>query len=56
MKEKSESSRILYRLLMEKGYSEEFSNLISQNLNTDFTEDDRLPVALYQSAGSGDCG
>ena len=37
MKEKSESSRILYRLLMEKGYSEEFSNLISQNLNTDFT-------------------
>ena len=37
MKEKSESSRILYRMLMEKGYSEEFSNLISQNLNTDFT-------------------
>ena len=37
MKEKSESSRILYRLLMEKGYSEEFSGLISQNLNTDFT-------------------
>ena len=37
MKEKSESSRILYQMLMEKGYSEEFSNLISQNLNTDFT-------------------
>ena len=37
MKEKSESSRILYRMLMEKGYSEEFSDLISQNLNTDFT-------------------
>lgn len=37
MKEKSESSRILYRMLMEKGYSEEFSGLISQNLNTDFT-------------------
>ena len=36
MIEKSESSRILYRMLMEKGYSEEFSNLISQNLNTDF--------------------
>ena len=37
MKEKSESSMILYRMLMEKGYSEEFSDLISQNLNTDFT-------------------
>ena len=37
MKEKSTSSRILYRMLMEKGYSEEFSDLISQNLNTDFT-------------------
>lgn len=27
MKEKSESSRILYRMLIEKGYSEEFSDL-----------------------------
>lgn len=37
MKEKSPSSKLLYQMLLEKGYSEEFSDLISQNLNTDFT-------------------
>ena len=37
MQEKSASSKALYQMLMERGYSEEFSDLISQNLNTDFT-------------------
>lgn len=37
MKQKSLVSQELYSLLVDKGYSEEFSNLITQNLNTDFT-------------------
>lgn len=37
MKPKSERSQELYKYMISKGYSEEFSNLITQNLNTDFT-------------------
>ena len=37
MKPKSAVSKELYRILMEKGYSQEFSDLITKNLNTDFT-------------------
>lgn len=37
MKPKSEMSQELYEILLEKGYSEEFSDLITKNLNTDFT-------------------
>lgn len=37
MKPKSEQSVKLYHFMMERGYSEEFSDLITRNLNTDFT-------------------
>ncbi len=34
---KSEKSKDLYELMLREGYTEEFSDLITQNLNTDFT-------------------
>ena len=37
MKPKSPMSRELYEILIDKGYSEQFSDLITKNLNTDFT-------------------
>ena len=37
MKPKSSVSVMLYELMIEKGYSEEFSDLVTKNLNTDFT-------------------
>ena len=37
MKERTEISMQLYRLLQKRGYPEDFCLLISQNLNTDFT-------------------
>ena len=37
MKPKSSVSIMLYELMIEKGYSEEFSDLVTKNLNTDFT-------------------
>ena len=37
MKPKSPMSRELYEILIYKGYSEQFSDLITKNLNTDFT-------------------
>lgn len=37
MKPKSPMSLELYEILLDKGYSEEFSDLITKNLNTDFT-------------------
>lgn len=37
MKQKSSVSKMLYELMRDKGYSEEFSDLVTQNLNTDFT-------------------
>ena len=37
MKQKSKMSRMLYERLLEEGYEERFCDLISQNLNTDFT-------------------
>lgn len=37
MKPKSELSLTLYGILKERGYSEELSDLITKNLNTDFT-------------------
>lgn len=36
MKPKSPMSLELYEVLIDKGYSEEFSDLITKNLNTDF--------------------
>ena len=37
MKPKSKMSRMLYEMLMKEGYEERFCDLITQNLNTDFT-------------------
>lgn len=37
MKEKSSLSKMLYELLLERGYNEAFSDIITKNLNTDFT-------------------
>jgi len=37
MKPKSELSQELYQIMLEKGYQERFCDLITQNLNTDFT-------------------
>ena len=37
MKERTELSMQLYHMMLEKGYSEELCNLVSRNLNTDFT-------------------
>lgn len=37
MKPKSEKSKELYKMMISRGYSEDFSNLITMNLNTDFT-------------------
>lgn len=37
MKEKSEKSMELYRLMLEQGYPEGFADEITKNLNTDFT-------------------
>ena len=37
MKEQTEKSMQLYRMLQKRGYPEDFCDLISKNLNTDFT-------------------
>lgn len=34
---KSEKSLELYKLMIKKGYPEEFSDVVTKNLNTDFT-------------------
>lgn len=37
MKKRTELSMQLYRMLLKRGYPEEFCDLITKNLNTDFT-------------------
>ena len=37
MKPKSESSIELYELMLDREYPEEFCDLVTQNLNTDYT-------------------
>lgn len=37
MKERTELSMQLYSMLLKRGYPEEFCDLITKNLNTDFT-------------------
>jgi len=37
MKPRSEMSMELYEMMLDRGYPEEFCDLISKNLNTDFT-------------------
>lgn len=37
MKQRTEVSMHLYKLMLERGYPEEFCDIITKNLNTDFT-------------------
>lgn len=37
MKQRTEVSMQLYKLMLERGYPEEFCDIIAKNLNTDFT-------------------
>ncbi len=37
MKPKSEISQELYQMMLDRGYQERFCDLVTQNLNTDFT-------------------
>ena len=37
MKQRTEVSMQLYKLMLERGYPEEFFDIITKNLNTDFT-------------------
>ena len=37
MKPRSEKSKELYRLILQRGYDEGFCDIITKNLNTDFT-------------------
>lgn len=49
MKPKSPMSLKLYELLLDKGYSENFSDLITKNLNTDFTAGRMIGYLSYYS-------
>ena len=37
MKPKSDLSRQLYELMLQRGYEENFCDIVTKNLNTDFT-------------------
>ncbi|MCD8154887.1 MAG: hypothetical protein LUF78_09425 [Clostridiales bacterium] len=37
MKPKSKVSQELYKIMLDRGYQERFCDLVTQNLNTDFT-------------------
>ena len=46
MKQRTRVSMQLYQLMLERGYPEEFCDLITKNLNTDFTAN-RMIGYLY---------
>lgn len=46
MKERSPQSTQLYKMLVDRGYPESFCDLVSKNLNTDFTAN-RMIGYLY---------
>ena len=46
MKQRTEVSMQLYKLMLERGYPEEFCDIITKNLNTDFTAQ-RMMGYLY---------
>lgn len=46
MKERSKVSMELYHLMLQRGYSEAFCDIVTQNLNTDFTAQ-RMMGYLY---------
>jgi len=47
MKERTDLSMQLYHMLLQRGYHEELCNLITKNLNTDYTAT-RMIGYLYQ--------
>ncbi len=47
MKPKSEKSVQLYELMLRRGYQQEFSDLITKNLNTDFTAKRMMGYILH---------
>ena len=47
MKPRSEMSMELYEMMLDRGYPEEFCDLITKNLNTDFTAT-RMMGYLYR--------
>ncbi|MGN0394706.1 MAG: hypothetical protein ACI4EF_05040 [Coprococcus sp.] len=47
MKSKSEKSIELYNLMVRQGYPEEFADIITKNLNTDYTAE-RMMGYLYR--------
>ena len=47
MKPKSDLSRQLYELMLQRGYEENFCDIVTKNLNTDFTAS-RMIGYLYQ--------
>lgn len=49
MKPRSPMSMELYDILLDKGYPEEFSDLITRNLNTDFTAARMIGYLSYYS-------
>lgn len=49
MKEKSRVSSQLYEIMLQRGYPEEFCDLITQNLNTDFTAQRMIDIYIITS-------
>lgn len=47
MKPRSEMSMELYEMMLDRGYPEEFCDLISKNLNTDFTAGRMMGYLLH---------
>ena len=55
MRPKSTMSERLFEMMLERGYSREFSDLITKNLNTDFTATRMIGyLALYSSLPEGE--
>ena len=50
MKAKSDRSVELYEYMLDRGYSEEFSDIITKNLNTDFTAGRMLGYLSHYSS------
>ncbi|MCC8127468.1 MAG: hypothetical protein LIO92_08725 [Clostridiales bacterium] len=49
MKPKSEVSQELYQMMLDRGYQERFCDLVTQNLNTDFTAQRMIGYLSYYS-------
>ncbi len=50
MKPKSPMSQELYEILLDRGYEEPFCDLITKNLNTDFTANRMIGYLSYYAA------